>query len=184
MANNNVENISTGKPQVTGAAFVAPLGSVLPNDAVTQLAPEFVNVGYCAESGLTNSISNETNDVKAWGGDTVLTIQTGRSETYALSLLEMNQTALKQVFGEGNVTVSSDSIVVIGNNAVRERYVWVFEILLSAGRIMRIVIPSGKVTEVGDISFVDGEPIKFDLTIAALPDAIGNTSYRYIAKVE
>ena len=42
----NVDNVSTGKPKITGAVYRAPLGTALPTDATTALSGAFVDMGY------------------------------------------------------------------------------------------------------------------------------------------
>nr|DAL55387.1 MAG TPA_asm: tail protein [Caudoviricetes sp.] len=56
----------------------------------------------------------------------------------------------------------------------------VIDILLKNKNFQRIVIPRGKVSEIGEVSYKDGEPIGYELTITALPDDQGNTHYKYI----
>ena len=68
----NVNNVSAGKPKIGGAVFVAPIGTELPEDVTTQLNAAFKGLGYCSDDGITNTNSPETEEQKAWGGDTVL----------------------------------------------------------------------------------------------------------------
>ena len=84
----NATNVSVGKPKVSGAVHWAPIGTTLPTSAVEALNASFVELGYVSEDGLTNNNSPESDTVKAWGGDTVLTLQTDRPDTFALTLIE------------------------------------------------------------------------------------------------
>ena len=70
---NNANYVTAGKPKVGGAVHVAPLGTTLPTSAGETLGGEWLDVGYISEDGVTNSNSRETNAVKEWGGNTVLT---------------------------------------------------------------------------------------------------------------
>ncbi|MEG1433904.1 phage tail tube protein [Eubacterium sp.] len=181
---NDASNVSVGKPLASGAIFVAPSGTTAPTDAKTALAATFKCVGYISEDGVTNAIKTDTTPTKAWGGVAVNTVQTSREETFKFKMIEINEDSLEQAFGKGNVTKDSASgaITIKHNGNERAVYVYVIETVLSAERIKRVVIPNGKVTELGDIVYNDSDPIGYEVTVAASPDANQNTAYEYIAK--
>lgn len=177
---NNAANVSTGKPNLTGAIYTAPLGSTLPTDATTALDAAFKGLGYSSEDGLTTGITRTSEAVKAWGGDTVLTPQTEYEETFSFTLIEpLREEVLKVVYGDDNVTTTSALRTVSSNSKELPKRAWVFDMLMSNGKARRIVIPSAKVTEIGDITYVDNDPIGYGLTITATPDSTGNCSYLY-----
>lgn len=182
---NNPQNVSVGKPMADGAVFVAPSGTTIPNDAKTPLSDAFLNIGYISEDGVTNAIETDTEEIKAWGGDTVLEPQISRKETFSYTMIETNEVSMKQAFGEENVTVGEDgSISVKHNGKEKSEYVYVIEVLMTGNRVKRQVIPRGKVTEIGEIAYVDNEAIGYETTVSALVDADGNTAYEYIAKID
>ena len=177
-------NVSAGKPKVTGAIFIAPVGTTLPTDSTTALAAGFVELGYASDAGVVNSESRETETIKAWGGDTVLKPFTGKEDTFQFTLIEaLNVNALKLVYGDSNVTGDLTNGISIKSAAEDLDYhSFVIEMVLN-GAVKRIVIPSAKVTEVGDITYADGEAIGYDTTLSAVPDAAGGTHYEYIKAV-
>lgn len=178
----NASNVTTGKPKKGGAIFRAPVGSVLPTDATTALDEAFVCLGYCGEDGLTNSNSPESDSLKAWGGDTVLTFQTAKEDTFTFVLIEaLNPDVLKAVYGDDNVTGTLEAgITVKANSNEQQAAAWVIEQVMRDGAHKRIVIPSAAVTEVGDITYSDEDAVGYETTITATPDTTGNTHYEYI----
>lgn len=101
----NAEHVSAAKPKTGGAIYRAPLGTALPTDATTALNAAFKCLGYCGEDGLVNTNSPDSDSVKAWGGDTVLTYQKSKEDTFKFTLLEvLNPDVLKAVHGDDNVT--------------------------------------------------------------------------------
>lgn len=176
----NVSNVSTGKPKVAGAVFFADLGTTLPTDASSALAAGFSDLGYVSEDGVTNSNTPETDDINAWGGDVVLTVQTSKPDEFKFTLIEsLNSGVLKVVYGDENVTVDNGAITVQATSAEQEEHAYVIDMALRGGAMRRIVIPNGKVKEVGDIVYKDDEAIGYEITLAALPNASGVTHYEY-----
>lgn len=179
----NATNVTVGKPKVGGAVHWAPLGSTLPTDATTALDNAFVDLGYVSEDGLTNNNSPESDAVKAWGGDTVLSLQTDRPDTFALTLIEaMNEEVLKAVYGASNVIVdASGNITVKATAQDMPSGSWVFDMILKGGRAKRIVIPNGTISELGEIVYKDDEAVGYNITITDVPDTSGVYHYEYVA---
>lgn len=179
---NTAGNVSAGKPALNGAVYRAASGTTLPTDATTALSADFKCLGYCGEDGLTNSNSPSSTDIKAWGGDTVLSIQEEKTDTFQVTLIEaLNADVLKAVYGSTNVSGTlSTGVTITANAKEAEEGVWAVDMLLNSSTVKRIVIPKGKITEIGDITYSDSDPIGYEVTITALPDASGNTHYEYI----
>ena len=185
MSNNNTASyVSAGKPLTTGAIWAAPLGTSLPTSTTESLDGAFKCLGYCSDDGLTNGTNLESETIKAWGGDTVLTIQTSKDDTFTFTLIEvLNEDVLKFVYGSANVSGSlSTGITVKVNNADVEEKSLVIDMIMRDNTAKRIVIPSGKISSVGDIVYSDSEAVGYETTVSTSPDSSANTHYEYILK--
>lgn len=182
----NTENVTAGKPAITGAIFRAPKGTALPTTADGKLDQTFKQLGYVSDAGLVNSNTPETSDIKAWGGDIVLSPQTQKKDTFKFQLIEaLNVEVLKTVYGSDNVSGTLETGITVKANATEaEESAYVVDMILRNGVLKRIVIPAAKVTSVGDISYVETAQVGYDTTITAYPDSAGQTHYEYMKKPE
>lgn len=176
------KKVTVGKPKVGGVAHRAPLGSVLPTNAIDALDKAFENLGYLSEEGLVNANSPSSDKVKAWGGDTVLNFQTDKPDTFKFTMIEaLNLAVLKSVYGDKNVSGTLEAgIVIKANREDQQEYAWVFDMVLRGNVAKRIVIPQASVTEVAEIAYVDNKPVSYGTTISATPDTSGQTHYEYM----
>ncbi|HEL1916556.1 TPA: phage tail protein [Streptococcus suis] len=174
--------VSSAKPAIAGAISSATIGTELPTDATTKLNEAFKNLGYISDDGLTNEDTRETEELKAWGGDVVDISQTGKSDKFKYTLIEvLNVDVLKEVYGPDNVTGDlASGIKIEVNSKELPDHPLVVDMLLKNGAKKRIVIPNAKVLEVGEITYADNDLVGYETTIQALPDSKGNTHYEYI----
>lgn len=179
---NTASNVTAGKPKIGGAIYTAPLDTSLPESTSDSLTG-FTCLGYVSEDGVTNDNSPESETVKAWGGDTVLSLQTDRPDSFSFKLIEvLNKDVLGVVYGDNNVTVDgSGNITVKATAEELTGRAWVIDMIVRDGRAKRIVIPNGTVASLETITYADNEAVGYGLTINDVPDSDGVYHYEYIS---
>lgn len=179
----NTQNVTNSKPRVGGAIFTAPLGTKLPTDALSDLSSSYESLGYISEDGVTNSNSPSSETIKAWGGATVLVIQSEKPDEFTYKLIEAtNINVLKEVYGKQNVQGTLETgISIVANDDEYEPHVIVIDMVLK-GALKRIVMPNAVIKEVGEIAYGDADAVGYETTIECLPDEKGNKHYEYIQK--
>ena len=183
MANQPIY-VTSAKPKVGGRIYSAPIGTALPTDATTALNTAFKCLGYVSDDGVQNSDDRKTTDIKSWGGDIVNSVQTEKTDTFKYTLIEaLNVDVLKEIYGDSNVTGNLDTGITVKSNSTElDEHVIVIEMVLRNNVLKRIVLPSAKVTDVGEIKYKDGDNVGYETTVTCFPDDNSNTHYEYIVK--
>lgn len=168
-----LDNVTYAKPAVAGAISFAKLGTALPTDAISPLAEGFKKLGYIGEDGIVRTTEKEIEDIKAFGGDTVLKINSGTSASFNFKLLEvLNKDVIEFVYGAENVSGSlEEGIKVRLNQKEVENKVVVIDLILKGGILKRIIIPVASVGDIGDETYIHNDAIGYEITLEALPCA-------------
>ena len=181
---NQQSNVSVGKGVIGGYFRNAPLGTTLPTSYDGEMDPAFKVLGYISDDGITESTDEDTTDVNDMNGSQVLSDQSSYAKTFNLKLIETKAGTLRVYFGAETVTDENGMITVSETAGARVAECYLFDLVLSGNRRERIVVPNGKVTEVGAITYSSGEVLGYEVTITAFPDADGKNTYRYIQSGE
>ena len=111
----------------------------------------------------------------------MLVLQTEKNDEWTLTLIEaLNPEVLKVVYGDANVTQGTGTITVNASSAQLPDKVYVIELSMKGGALKRVVIPTGSISELGEVVYKDDEAVGYKITITALPNASGVTHYEYI----
>ena len=140
MAEPNASNVSNSRPNYTGAVFSAPLGTEPPESATESLDSAYRGYGYIDDEGLANEFETDSEQIQAFGGDEVLSIQTSYAETFAQGFLEENIETKRAFFGDDNVFITEEGFAAVHSSAELPYLTWVLDVRLTGGRLQRIVI--------------------------------------------
>src|SRR5699024_2731524 len=142
----------------------------------------YVSVCYLYTDRVVETSERSTDEIRAWVGQMVRSVQTECGTTLALTQIESRNTKeLKLVFGDDNVDAcTAGEIVIKRNEKVLPHRHFIID-MLDGENSRHLDVGYGQVTEVGDISYVDGEAISYELTISCDPDDNGDTLVERVA---
>lgn len=168
---NNSNNVAVA---VTGSAYVGATSVTAPTTAVSALPVGFTELGYISPDGITETRDRSTNQIRAWqNADLVREVITESSATFKFTLLEATKDAVELYYGSA-VTNSNGSIDVNpGSTGGRKSFVFN---AVDGSKVIRLYVPSGEVTAVEPISYVNGDPVSFGVTVTAY--SVGAYSYK------
>ncbi|MFE1361312.1 phage tail tube protein [Streptomyces harbinensis] len=158
---------------ITGELFSAPRDTAAPTDASTALPAAWIGHGYVSQDGVTESWDDSVDNIVAWQSATV--VRAARTESVATlsCTLIQNRGSNLELYHPGSRMAASGSewmLEVTPANADPRSFTLN---VIDGDKLMRIYVGNGEVTERGDITYQNGEPIGYEVTITCYPDADG-----------
>jgi hypothetical protein len=182
MATNDASKVSVGKPKPAGSVWAGDKTITAPTDSTSELPAGLVSLGFVSDDGLTNSADTDSEEIKEWGGLTVLRVRTSYSETFKFTLIQsLSDDVIKEVRGADNYSNVGGVETVKHTNKELPHRLFVFEVLLNDGTIKRIVVPDAQITEMDDVEYKNNAAIGYNVTLSAYPNADGVTAFEYRA---
>jgi hypothetical protein len=185
----NVAQLMAPSPRTSGSVLWGATTVTLPTTSYVALVGGtggLVDLGYLDENGLKQKEDRSNTDVFAWGGDLVGTLQDKYSRTMTFRLLQFNNSAVQAAsHGISNVSVTAanttagNEISVKLNAALLDTRAWVFDGIYGI-QLCRVVIPIGRVVQVGEIDMTHKAYSSVECTLKAYPDAQRNHGYMYL----
>lgn len=133
---------------------------------------------YCSDvsdSGVVLSEDSNTTEHKDMDGDTVLVTFDSRSETAKLSLIDITEAALAEVYGQDNVSSKSGVITIHHNAKPMPNRSAILLIALSDGRRKAVLIPRFAVTGRGEEKLLSSDLDTRELTLTTYKCPTGDT---------
>ncbi len=156
----------------TGAVAVAPVGTTLPTTAREKLdGNTWESGGYVGDAGISISTNKGTTVVKDWSQSTVRKALSDFDGTITVPFLQIDEFAAKRLVGKNNVymakaTVNHGNMMTIDLGPdMPEIESYVFSMKDGDSRI-RVVVPSGQITNIDAINFVPNAANSWPGTLA------------------
>lgn len=169
-----------------GSFYRGPLGTPLPTDALDVLDTALKDHGWMGDDGFKVAPKVSTTKHKAFGGQTVKVTQDDYECTVTATIYEQNETTLKTVFGDSNVT-KTYTTAVVGPPAVpghaQYRVDWDTKMLPRSTFVQRFidgnktglnVIEEGQITEIDEIEYVQNKIVRYTVHIDVFKPESGN----------
>ena len=182
-------DVIVAKPKSTdGGITFGPAGTVIPEDATTELPASQKLLGLVSSDGVTLTEDASDEDIFVWGGVKARKVRSEYSATLGAVLYSTaNPDTLKAVFGPNNVDIEEDGSQITVTHSSNIAPIQNFTVEAKdegTGTARRFVIPRGQITVSGDRTLVDAAADGFEVTIEALADADGNCYTEYIEKTD
>lgn len=170
---------------LTGTAQVAPVGTTAPVLASTAWGVGWVDLGYISEDGITESHDDDTEEIRAMQrGDTVRRLITGSSASYQFTIIETTKAAL-ELYHKGSAVTGihasghGPASMQVGS-PVADKRAFGFDVI-DGTKLIRFVIPTGEVTERGEVTYKNDEALSYELTVTAYPASNGIHTIKYFS---
>jgi hypothetical protein len=167
----------------TGAIYMSTIGAAVPTNATAAWSTAWKDLGYMNEDGFTENPSLDSEEIKAWqSGAIVRKVITGSGLDFSFTAIETNLNTL-DLFYPGStiaaVTGPPAETKVTINLPVAVDKAFGFDVVDGTDRI-RIIVPKARLTDRGEVNYVNGAPIAYPYTLSVEPDNAGVLAIKYI----
>lgn len=165
---------------ITGELFSALTGSTRPADSTTPLDAAYVGLGYVSEDGVTETHEDTIEDIIAWQNATVVrSVRTESIMRLGLTLIETKGEVLELYHPGSQIeVVGAGQWKLEVPTPTTDRRQFVLDVI-DGTKHLRIDAANGEVTERGEITYANGEPIGYEITITCYPDPSGILAVKY-----
>lgn len=146
---------------IMGRAYSAPTTAAAPTASIGTLTG-FIDLGHIADGGFDLTPERSSKVIKDMNGDIIREVITDKKVTVEISLLETTQATLELYYG--GTMVNGKIEVNPGNTGGRKSFV--FDII-DGSKLVRHYVPSGEVMSIKPLSYKEGEPVEYGLSITA-----------------
>ncbi|WEV59673.1 hypothetical protein OZX67_03810 [Bifidobacterium sp. ESL0728] len=178
-------NIVVGSDLVTGGVSLAPLGTKEPKSATEELDKAFGHAGFVSSDGLDREEKVDTDNITAWGGQTVRIVKKSQSVTAGYTFLEyLNVIVQRAIYGDANVTTTEATeehgnlMEIAGKIDLAPHRVQVIDMVDGDVR-GRLVFHDSQITERDKYTAKDTTSINRKVTWTLLPDDKGEYFHEY-----
>ena len=176
----NTDNV---RVTLSGAIYVAPVGSTLPTDSTTGVDAAFTDAGLISDKGVTESLNDDKVDVRSWDGSVARTYFKSSTATFQFELLEHNAVTQGLYYKASLTGFNSGPGSVDIGQAVPDPRALVIDTLDGDVHI-RYVIPKGEVTTRGDVTHNKDGATVYPVTITAYQASDGVAATKYFDVLE
>jgi hypothetical protein len=154
-----------------------------PTDASSALNVGFKEVGALNEDGITETTSQERNNVVIWQRNQIARKLPGTAEkTFKFAAAETRIFNLGLQFPGSTVATTGEGASVAESAPQTDIRRWVLHGIDGNSKV-RLYIPFGEITDRGDTSWSANGVTMFDWTLTAYPDSNNRWVYRYYAGI-
>lgn len=167
-----------GAVSVSGYGVVNP---TLPTDGTTALnASLYKEIGCVTDNGITDSTQQDFNDIYSWQGNALVASIPGQfTKTFKVAAQETNGVTLAAQFGGSTLTQLGNGVSIAEKPPVKDIRTWVLHGISDSGKLQRIVVPLGQISDRGDVVWSSKDVTVYEWTIKCFLDSSGNVAYRY-----
>ncbi len=154
----------------------------LPTDPTTALnGAVYSEIGAITADGITEATSQDYNNIFMWQGNALAAALPGEyTKTFQVAALETNLTTLGVQYPGSTITQTAYGVSIAEKPPTIDKRAWVFHGISDSGKLQRVVVPLGQVTERGDVLWSSEDVTVYEWTVTCFLDASGNVAYRYI----